>query len=198
MPGRDLAAPTVSLPVLGSGTEFNPRHPRPCLSATGIFRPAAGEQPGSVGAEGLAHVVVADSQLRPAGGHTRARGTRASRPGGSSRRIRLVRDRSSRPRHGGGARAPAPPGVHHDDETAELKRRFGTWHDPIPGLMGTVAPGDVLHDDVYWIAEPLPAYHRGRVAILGDAAHAIRDDIPDRHRAAEHRDLAWLGASHPR
>jgi hypothetical protein len=47
--------------------------------------------------------------------------------------------------------------VHHDDETAELKRRFGTWHDPIPGLMGTVAPGDVLHDDVYWIAEPLPA-----------------------------------------
>jgi 2-polyprenyl-6-methoxyphenol hydroxylase-like FAD-dependent oxidoreductase len=88
--------------------------------------------------------------------------------------------------------------VHHDDETAELKRRFGTWHDPIPGLMGTVAPGDVLHDVVYWIAEPLPAYHRGRVAILGDAAHAIRDDIPDRHRAAEHRDLAWLGASHPR
>jgi 2-polyprenyl-6-methoxyphenol hydroxylase-like FAD-dependent oxidoreductase len=31
----------------------------------------------------------------------------------------------------------------------------------------------VLHDDVYWIAEPLPAYHRGRVAILGDAAHAM-------------------------
>jgi 2-polyprenyl-6-methoxyphenol hydroxylase-like FAD-dependent oxidoreductase len=71
------------------------------------------------------------------------------------------------------ASAPAPPGVHHDDETAELKRTFGAWHDPIPGLMGTVAPGDVLHDDVYWIAEPLPAYHRGRVAILGDAAHAM-------------------------
>src|SRR5205823_9736323 len=27
--------------------------------------------------------------------------------------------------------------------------------------------------DVYWIAEPLSAYHRGRVAILGDAAHAM-------------------------
>ena len=31
----------------------------------------------------------------------------------------------------------------------------------------------MLHDDVFWIAEPLPAYHRGRVAILGDAAHAM-------------------------
>ncbi len=31
----------------------------------------------------------------------------------------------------------------------------------------------MLHDDVYWMAEPLPAYHRGRVAILGDAAHTM-------------------------
>jgi 2-polyprenyl-6-methoxyphenol hydroxylase-like FAD-dependent oxidoreductase len=31
----------------------------------------------------------------------------------------------------------------------------------------------VLHDDVYWIADPLPAYQRGRVALLGDAAHAM-------------------------
>ena len=71
------------------------------------------------------------------------------------------------------ASAPASPGVRHDDETAGLMRRYGTWHDPIPRLIGTVAPGDVLHDDVFWIAEPLPAYHRGRVAILGDAAHAM-------------------------
>ena len=71
------------------------------------------------------------------------------------------------------ASAAAPPGVRGDDETAELKRRFGGWHDPIPGLIGSVSPADVLHDDVYWIADPLPAYHRGRVAILGDAAHAM-------------------------
>ena len=71
------------------------------------------------------------------------------------------------------ASAPAPPGVRHDDETAELLRTFGTWHDPIPRLIATVGPGAVLHDDVFWIAEPLPAYHRGRVAILGDAAHAM-------------------------
>jgi 2-polyprenyl-6-methoxyphenol hydroxylase-like FAD-dependent oxidoreductase len=71
------------------------------------------------------------------------------------------------------ASAPAPPGVRHDDEAAELKRRFGRWHDPIPGLIGAISPDRVLHDDVYWLAEPLPAYHRGRVALLGDAAHAM-------------------------
>ena len=36
-----------------------------------------------------------------------------------------------------------------------------------------MSSAQVLHDDVYWMAEPLPAYHRGRVAILGDAAHAM-------------------------
>lgn len=71
------------------------------------------------------------------------------------------------------ASAAAPPGARPEDETAELKRRFGGWHDPIPGLIGSVPPAEVLRDDVYWIARPLPAYHRGRVAILGDAAHAM-------------------------
>jgi 2-polyprenyl-6-methoxyphenol hydroxylase-like FAD-dependent oxidoreductase len=71
------------------------------------------------------------------------------------------------------ASAPAPAGVRRDDEAAELKLRFGRWHDPIPGLIGAISPDRVLHDDVYWIADPLPAYHRGRVAILGDAAHAM-------------------------
>lgn len=71
------------------------------------------------------------------------------------------------------ASAISPAGVRHEDEIAELKRRFGTWHDPIPGLIGSVSPREVLHDDAYWIAEPLPAYHRGRVAIVGDAAHAM-------------------------
>jgi 2-polyprenyl-6-methoxyphenol hydroxylase-like FAD-dependent oxidoreductase len=70
------------------------------------------------------------------------------------------------------ASAVSPPGV-RQDEIAELKRRFGTWHDPIPGLIGSAPPRGVLHDDAYWMAEPLPAYHQGRVAIVGDAAHAM-------------------------
>jgi len=71
------------------------------------------------------------------------------------------------------ASAFAPAGERHGDEAAELKRMFGGWHDPIPALIGSVSPDRVLHDDVYWLAEPLPAYHHGRVAILGDAAHAM-------------------------
>ncbi|MEU6140895.1 FAD-dependent monooxygenase [Streptomyces sp. NPDC047081] len=65
-----------------------------------------------------------------------------------------------------GGRAP-------DDEKAELLRRFGDWHDPIPAVIAAARPGDVLRHDVHHLAEPLPAYHRGRVALLGDAAHAM-------------------------
>jgi 2-polyprenyl-6-methoxyphenol hydroxylase-like FAD-dependent oxidoreductase len=60
-----------------------------------------------------------------------------------------------------------------DDEKAELLRRFGDWHDPIPAVLAAARPEDVLRHDVHHIAEPLPAYHRGRVALLGDAAHAM-------------------------
>jgi 2-polyprenyl-6-methoxyphenol hydroxylase-like FAD-dependent oxidoreductase len=60
-----------------------------------------------------------------------------------------------------------------DDEKRELLRRFGDWHDPIPALIDAAGPTDVLRHDVHHIAEPLPAFHRGRVALLGDAAHAM-------------------------
>jgi 2-polyprenyl-6-methoxyphenol hydroxylase-like FAD-dependent oxidoreductase len=65
-----------------------------------------------------------------------------------------------------GGRAP-------DDEKAELLRRFGDWHDPIPAVLAAARPDDVLRHDVHHIAEPLPAFHRGRVALVGDAAHAM-------------------------
>ncbi|MER7394459.1 FAD-dependent monooxygenase [Streptomyces sp. NPDC000151] len=65
-----------------------------------------------------------------------------------------------------GGRAP-------DDERAELLRRFGGWHRPVPDLLAAVAPADVLRNDVYAVDRPLPAYHRGRVALLGDAVHPM-------------------------
>ncbi|MFF9624069.1 FAD-dependent monooxygenase [Streptomyces griseosporeus] len=65
-----------------------------------------------------------------------------------------------------GGRAP-------DDERAELLRLYGDWHDPIPAVLAAARPEDVLRHDVHHIARPLPAYHRGRVALLGDAAHAM-------------------------
>ncbi|WP_282700144.1 FAD-dependent monooxygenase [Streptomyces sp. CC219B] len=71
------------------------------------------------------------------------------------------------------AAAVAPAGQRAPDERAELLRRYGDWHDPIPAILAATRPEDVLRHDVHHIAEPLPAYHRGRVALVGDAAHAM-------------------------
>lgn len=72
------------------------------------------------------------------------------------------------------AAALAPAGEHAaDDERAELLRRYGDWHDPIPAVLAAARPEDVLRHDVHHITEPLPAYHHGRVALVGDAAHAM-------------------------
>nr|WP_234491444.1 FAD-dependent monooxygenase [Streptomyces sp. MBT33] len=71
------------------------------------------------------------------------------------------------------AAAVAPAGERAPDERAELLRRFGDWHDPIPAVIAATRPEDVLRHDVHHLATPLPAFHRGRVALLGDAAHPM-------------------------
>ncbi|MBO3749469.1 FAD-dependent monooxygenase [Streptosporangiaceae bacterium NEAU-GS5] len=60
-----------------------------------------------------------------------------------------------------------------DDERQELLRLFGGWHDPIPALLRAADPDKVVRTDIYSMETPLPAFHRGRVALLGDAAHAM-------------------------
>lgn len=69
------------------------------------------------------------------------------------------------------ATAPAPPRQRAGDERAELLRLFGGWHDPIPEILA--AAGQVLRTDLRCLAGPLPRLHAGRVALLGDAAHAM-------------------------
>ncbi|NJP52171.1 NAD(P)-binding protein [Streptomyces sp. SBST2-5] len=95
-----------------------------------------------------------------------------------------------------------------DDERAELLRRYGDWHDPIPAVLAAARPEDVLRHDVHHITEPLPAYHRGRVALLGDAAHAMaptlgqggNQAIEDAVTLAHHHDdlAAYTAARLPR
>ena len=75
------------------------------------------------------------------------------------------------------AAAPAEPGARAGDELAELVRRFGTWHEPIPRLLAAARPQDVLRHDVAQLAAPLPSFHRGRVALLGDAAHPMTPNL---------------------
>ncbi|MTE22121.1 NAD(P)-binding protein [Streptomyces sp. TRM43335] len=69
-----------------------------------------------------------------------------------------------------GGRAP-------DGERAELLRRFGDWHRPVPELIAAASDDAVLRNDVYRAAGPLPAHHRGRTALLGDAAHAMAPNL---------------------
>jgi 2-polyprenyl-6-methoxyphenol hydroxylase-like FAD-dependent oxidoreductase len=73
--------------------------------------------------------------------------------------------------------ANTPVGRRHPDELAEVRRRFGGWHDPIPGLLDATASAGVLHHDIFELATPLPSYVAGRIALLGDAAHAMTSDI---------------------
>jgi len=64
------------------------------------------------------------------------------------------------------------PGVRYDDDLAEVRRRVGGWHDPIPALLEATPPEAVLCHDIYDL-DPLSGYAHGRVALLGDAAHAM-------------------------
>ncbi|MGI5400486.1 FAD-dependent oxidoreductase [Streptomyces sp. CA-135486] len=78
------------------------------------------------------------------------------------------------------ATAVVPAGTRSADHRAELRHRFGSWHDPIPALLdrvGRLDPADVLRNDLYDLAAPLPRMHHGRIAWLGDAAHAMAPNL---------------------
>ncbi|WP_411103811.1 FAD-dependent oxidoreductase [Streptomyces sp. cmx-4-9] len=78
------------------------------------------------------------------------------------------------------ATAVAPAGTRSPDARAELRRRFDSWHDPIPRLLDRVErldPADVLQNDLYDLAAPLPRLHHGRIAWVGDAAHAMAPNL---------------------
>ncbi|MFD9262974.1 FAD-dependent monooxygenase [Streptomyces sp. NPDC059538] len=75
------------------------------------------------------------------------------------------------------ATAVAPAGYRPADLRGELLRRYGTWHDPIPALLERIDPAAVLQHDLYDLAAPLPRFHHGRLAWLGDAAHAMTPNL---------------------
>ncbi|MGW2988429.1 FAD-dependent monooxygenase [Streptomyces goshikiensis] len=75
------------------------------------------------------------------------------------------------------ATARAPQGSAPADLRAELRRRYGAWHDPIPALLDRIDPAAVLRHDLYDLAVPLPRHHSGRLAWVGDAAHAMTPNL---------------------
>ncbi|GAB3930323.1 FAD-dependent monooxygenase [Kribbella albertanoniae] len=72
--------------------------------------------------------------------------------------------------------ASVPPDHRHADDHAELQRRFGRWHQPIPAMLESVRNAEILRHDIYRLP-PLDRYAVGRTVLVGDAAHAMTPDF---------------------
>ncbi|TDQ54484.1 FAD-dependent oxidoreductase [Actinorugispora endophytica] len=66
----------------------------------------------------------------------------------------------------------APEGAVVGDEHAVACSRFARWAPEVGGLIAATAPDRLVRHDVYHLPGGLPGYVRGRVVMVGDAAHA--------------------------
>jgi 2-polyprenyl-6-methoxyphenol hydroxylase-like FAD-dependent oxidoreductase len=72
--------------------------------------------------------------------------------------------------------ADAPPNGRNIDVHRELIERFGSWHEPIAAIIDATPPDRILRTDICDRA-PIERWHRGRVVLLGDAAHPMTPNL---------------------
>ncbi|HEY3824979.1 MAG TPA: FAD-dependent monooxygenase [Bryobacteraceae bacterium] len=58
----------------------------------------------------------------------------------------------------------------------KLMQLFRGWHQPIEALIDATREESILRNDIYDI-DPLPHFVQGKVALLGDAAHAMTPNL---------------------
>ncbi len=68
-----------------------------------------------------------------------------------------------------------PPGA--DEARRQMLSLMADWHPLVTELIEATPPADIYVDPITRLAEPLPSYTAGRIALLGDAAHAMPPDL---------------------
>lgn len=63
-----------------------------------------------------------------------------------------------------------------EGELAYLRSRYGGWADPIPTVLASTDPADVLRNDLY-DRDEARVWSRGPVVLVGDAAHPMRPHL---------------------
>ena len=59
------------------------------------------------------------------------------------------------------------------DELAAVTARFGDWHGDVRSLIMATPADQLIRHDVWLLDQPLPSYAKGRVVVIGDAAHPM-------------------------
>ncbi|MDR7381286.1 FAD-dependent monooxygenase [Promicromonospora iranensis] len=62
-------------------------------------------------------------------------------------------------------------------DLAAARAAFAGWHDPIPEVLAATQPEQLQQLDLYGFPRPIPRMVRGRVALVGDAAHAMPPNV---------------------
>jgi 2-polyprenyl-6-methoxyphenol hydroxylase-like FAD-dependent oxidoreductase len=65
-----------------------------------------------------------------------------------------------------------PEGASFDDELGAARDRFRDWSPHVKSIVDATGASQLMRHDVYHLPGGLPSYVRGRIAVIGDAAHA--------------------------